>query len=199
METNFRRYPNLFVSYKPFTTFNNISDTLTIPQRPMFGSVLTTRMSYQLKRRTKSWKFSIMHTESKTVLDTLKTGNKTSQLVCAYTDKKFTNSLTVGLMNSEGPLPQQGANGRTKFIQVSSNYNVNKNIHVSAAQELAIADFGLSRTSSSLGGGYNFEKIPISARLTMRQGQYRSLQTEGWKDIYSGSIEVIYRFCAKIK
>jgi hypothetical protein len=198
--TNFRKYPNLEISYKPFTTFQSHTDTLGIPQRPMFGSVSTGKVTYQLKRKSQAWRFSLLYTESKTILDTAKYGSSTAQVLCTYSDKRLMYSAGVGYMQLTGTQSSiQSTPAKTKYINLNTSYNLSKKMTVSCGQDFGFAPFGLCRIGVSGAATYRMQKPPVSIRLSTRYNTYLRSETESWREVYGCTLDIGYRFKAKMK
>lgn len=199
-KTNFKKYPNAAVSYKPYTTFHYYTDTLAIPQRPMFGSVSTGKITYQLKRKEKSWRFSLMYNECKTTMDTTSYSNSTTQGMCMYSDRRLSQSMTIGSMNMAGAQSgQQSTQGKTNFISLCTGYNMSKRITISIGQDIGTASFGLCRLAANGGVTYRPTITPVTIRVAIRYSTYLLSEHEKWKKVYGGSIDIAYRFKAKIR
>lgn len=198
-----RRYPSFALSYKPFTTFRSYTDTLNIPQRPLIGSVWISRASYQLRLHDgKSWRFMAMYNKSSSTMDTSQYGTNTLQLTCMYTTKQLMLTVSGGNMQMTGnnttavliTTPNQ-----MHFASVNANYNLSKQIGISGGQDVGVADFGFCRYGANAGVVYQFNNIPLVARLNLRYNDYELDETEGWKQLYSGNIDLTWRFKCKMK
>jgi hypothetical protein len=199
LKTNSKRYPNVYLSYKPFTTFHSFTDTLNVPQRPLIGSVFTGKLSYQVRRQQKTIRFQLLYNTNQTIIDTAKYGSRLMQWSTVYSDKKTIASLSIGQMEVLGtalPSPATMPN-KTSFLSLMGNYNLNRNLSLSAGQDFGVAAFGLCRYAINGGFLYRFEKIPFTTRLNTRYNTYKLSETADWKNIYSGSIDIAYRFKMK--
>ncbi|MBS1687467.1 MAG: hypothetical protein JSS96_01985 [Bacteroidetes bacterium] len=202
VQTHSRKYPSLSFSYKPFTTFRSYSDTLSIAQRPLIGSVWSGKASYQLKRHDgTAWRFMLLYNKSSSSMDTTKYGTDLLQATCMYSTKKLTLSLSGGEMQMFGALntgivttPNQ-----MRFISASANYMLNKQIELSGGQDLGFANFGFCRYAINGGVLYRFNKLPLMLRVNLRYNDYELNQEDGWKQLYSGNIELTWRFKTTIQ
>jgi hypothetical protein len=197
LKTNSKRYPNLSASYKPYTTFRSSSDTLTIPQRPLFGSVLTSNLTYQIKKKGKAIRFSVLYTKNETVMDTTENGSKLIQASGIYTDKKFSNSLTVGSTEQTGTTIDKTVPNKSNFINVTSTYQLSRSFGLSIGQDFGWASFGFCKNATTGGVTYRPDKKPYYLRCNIRYNTFKLLAIENWKSIYSGVVDLGYNF--KIK
>lgn len=198
VKTNFKRYPNVAVSYKPFTTFTSYSDTLAIPQRLLIGSVTSGKATYQIKRKTKTLRFSLLYSNSVTSMDTARTGNTLLQGMCTYTDKVITHSLSIGSTQIIGPsvMPQLTPD-RTRFINMNTSVTVSKQVSLSGGQEMGWAAFGFCKYALNGGVAFNPKKKPVGIRMSLRYSNYELNEHDGWKHLASGNVDISYRFKAK--
>ena len=199
VKTNFKKYPNVAFSYKPFTTFHTYTDTLNVPQRPLLGSVSTGKASYRIKHMDRSVQFLVIYNKSMTTMDTGKYGSNLVQATTIYTDKILTASASIGHMVLTGTnvlAPAQTANN-TSFLSLTGNYILNKKLSVNGGQDIGVAAFGFCRYSITGGLMYRPAKAPVTMRFNMRFNTYQLDAGESWKQIYSGNVDVAYRFKAK--
>jgi len=197
VQTHSRKYPSLAFSYKPFTTFRSYTDTLSIAQRPLVGSVWSGKASYQLKHHGgTAWRFMLLYNKSSSSMDTTIYSTDLLQATCIYSTKKFTLSVSGGDMQMSGALntgivttPNQ-----MRFMSVSANYMLSKQIALSGGQDLGFAGFGFCRYAANGGVQYRFEKLPLILHVNMRYNDYELNQENGWKQLYSGNIELTWQF-----
>jgi hypothetical protein len=202
VSTHSRRYPSVALSYKPYTTFRSYTDTLAIPQRPVLGAVWTGRGSYQIKKKGGvSWRFSAVYNKSTAEIDTSSYGSNLIQLNVIYTTPEY--SLTGSLGNTDqtanGQATDVPAHIRTTFWMMSGSYVLNKQMTVSGGYDIGFAPFGLSKYGVNAGCMYRFIKLPVAVRLTGRYSTYRLQEDEDRKKLYSGSVDVLWRFKMKLK
>jgi len=197
IQTHSRKYPSLSFSYKPFTTFRSYSDTLSIAQRPLIGSVWSGKASYQLKHHDgTAWRFMLLYNKSSSSMDTTKYGTDLLQATCMYSTKKLTLSLSAGNMQMSGALntgiittPDQ-----MRFASISANYMLNSHVALSGGQELGFANFGFCRYAANGGVQYRFNKLPLMLHVNLRYNDYELNPEDGWKQLYSGNIEMTWQF-----
>ncbi len=198
VKTNFKRYPNLALSYKPFTSIHSYTDTLNIPQRQLLGSVLTGKATYQIRQHEQSWRFMLLYNSCRTVMDTTRYGSSLLQAMVIYSDKTMTITGTVGqsavtgMADSVMTMPAS-----TTFFNLSVSYNLSKKFTLSGTQDFGVAFFGLCRYAAGIGGMYRMEKIPLILRLNTRYNTYALNKGTSWKEIYSCNLDVAYRFKLK--
>lgn len=202
IKTNTRRYPSLSLSYKPFTTFRSYTDTLNIPQRPLLGSVWTGRLSYQLKMHDgRSIRLMATYNKSTSQMDTTRYGSNLAQATCIYMVRDIMATLTIGNMQLSGNEVSAlvATPNNTKFMDLVASKTLSKQLSVTAGQDIGIAGFGFCRYSAIGGLMYRLKDKPITARLNMRYNTYELNAGTAWKNLYSGDMEVIWQFRAKMK
>lgn len=173
LRTRSKRYPNVQVAYRPFSTFRAVSDTLAVSQRPLFGEVRTAQASYQIKRRGgTSHRFSLSYNRNATTNDTLIYRSVTAQAGYLYADKNWMASLNGGWMELPMAAPEGYSSGSSCFVSASGARAFGR-ITAHAAQDLALAPFGLQRLSTTAGAAYKLKTAPLSLRLTLRYTHYR--------------------------
>jgi len=205
MATHSKQYPSVSLSYKPFTTFRSVSDTFNIPQRPMLGSVLTSKISYQLKDKGKSWRFMLLYNKSTSTMDTISYGSTLLQISCTYTYDKIMLTAIAGntqMSSSVAPVITPGSvpalPGNTRFIGLNGSYMLSKQVNLSGGQDLGFTNFGLCRFAPNVGGMYQFSRIPLTLRLNLRYSSYELQEGQGWQKIYSGFIDMVWSFKSKL-
>ncbi len=202
IKTHSKRYPAVSVSYKPFATFRSYSDTLNIPQRPLLGSVWTSKASYQLKENGRVWRFNLLYNKCSTVLDTTAYGNTLMQLMCMYTEKQLSVATTMGYTSQTGGNSTTAivtTPDRMSFLSLTQSYTISKQYSITGSQDIGRAKFGLCKYGLSAGVMCNFKKSPITARMNFRYSNYKLNEIGNWKQLYSGNMEVAYRFKTKKK
>lgn len=196
IKTHSKRYPAVSVSYKPYSTFRTFSDTLNIPQRPVFGSVLASRASYQFKHNGNTWRYSITWNQSATEMDTTRYGNSLIQGMCMYGTKSGTTATaTLGYMEQYGSLsPVTGVPTSMAFSNVGAAFALNRDLTINSGIESGISRFGLCRYSLIAGTSLTPRKKPFAIRANIRAGAYRLKATDVWTSLYNGNIELTYKF-----
>lgn len=200
VKTNFKRLPNIAISYKPFTTFRSYTDTLNVPQRPMLGSVWTGKVTYQIREHEKSLRFVILYNRSMTTMDSIKNGSSLLQASTIYSNKYLTASINVGKTKSTGTgITDTSMASNINFLSLSSTYILNKTFSVSGGQDFGTAPFGFCRYSANGGVVCHFRKKPFITRVNIRYNTFKLTENEPWKRLYSGNLEFIYRFKTKME
>ncbi|MGN6568390.1 MAG: hypothetical protein ACTHJ0_10580 [Flavipsychrobacter sp.] len=197
VQTHSRKYPSLAFSYKPYTTFRSYTDTLSIAQRQLIGSVWSGKASYQLKHHDgTAWRFMLLYNKSSSSMDTTKYGTDLLQATCMYSTKKLVLSLSGGNMQMSGALntgivttPSQ-----MHFMSVSANYILNRQIALSGGQDLGFANFGFCRYAINGGVQYRLNKLPLMLQFNLRYNDYELNPEDGWKKLYSGNVELTWQF-----
>lgn len=182
IKTNSKRYPNVFISYKPFSTFRSYTDTLIVQQRPMIGEVWIARASYRIKRKYISHNFTLVYNKNSSNLDTI--DYTTSTLQGGYMLSTKNNVITTNVGWASLPVSNQ-VNIKSYFLQVAFNRRFNEQLCMNVGQEISLAAFGLQRTSTSLGGSYSFVKLPVIFRTDLRYAKYKMNEFSNYKDIWA--------------
>ena len=199
IKTHSKRFPNVSLSYKPFTTFRSYADTLNIPQRPMLGSVWTSRATYQFKRQDRSWRFSLLYNKCRTIADTVSYGSTLGQLMCMYTEKATSVTLTGGYMAQTGTntTTVTTAPSNMSFMSATTSYTFDKRYILSGGLDLGRAVFGFCKYGMNAGLALTGKKSPFTTRFNFRCSTYQLNQGEQWKQLVSGNMEVLYKFKTK--
>lgn len=195
LQTKSKQYPNLLVSYKPFSTFRRAEDTFAISQRPVFGSVWIARATYQFKRKPANHRFMLSYNRNKSTVDTLSYQSHTLQASYIYTSTKLTFTANSGWSSQPYYMPDGTMlTNSVVFGGVSGSKRVTKQLMVNLGQELAYAGFGLQRRTTTLGLNYRFEKLPFTLYTQCRYAGIRANETTVIKNIWFGQLGVQCRF-----
>lgn len=205
LKTSFKRYPNLLVSYKPFSTFRSYNDTFSVPQRPLSGEVWIIKGSYQIKRTSVSHRFTLMFNQNSTsTVDTQQYSSKTLQLGYIYFSKTNAINLNIGWMQ----LPQTGRTIGTAdeytpsgsgFVNASVSRMVAKELNVLLGQDLGFSALGLQRTATTIGVSYSLKKLPLQLRAQARYSHIKAEDSGEQVDLWQGQTGITWRFHAKMK
>lgn len=201
LSTHSRKWPSVSLSYKPYTTFRSYTDTLAVPQRPLLGAVWTGRANYQLRRHDgNSWRFTAVYNKSTSEIDTSHYSSDLMQLNVIYTARTWMLTGSVGNTDqTANDRPSEvPAHVRTIFGMLSGTCPLSKQASLSGGTDLGFAAFGLSRCGVNTTLAYRFEKVPFAVRGSARWSKYR-LSAEGWKELYSGSIDLVWQLKMKLK
>lgn len=198
VKTNMRRYPSFSLSYKPFSTFRNVSDTLSVPQRPIIGEVWLGKVSYQLRNKVSTTRFTFLYNRNTATADTMHSSSEIAQFNVLYAKVKWSLMLNTGLTNMhvETQLP---VHTKTTFITIAASYKFEKNWQLSMGQDIGFARYGLSRYAANIGVGYKFKHVPVSVRSGLRYNRYKMTEGAIWKEVYSGLLDVNWQFRFKMK
>lgn len=193
-----KRYPTASVSYKPFSTFRSFSDTLGIPQRPIFGEVWLGKLSYQLKSRSSVLRVTVLYNKNTATADTLETKSNLKQLNAIYTRGKFNYILNAGQTELEAD-NLSPVHGKTNFLTVGLSCGITPQWTAQWGGDVGTNKSGLSRYGVNLGLGYRLKKVPLMFRTNFRYNAYKMTEALEWKRIYSGMLSLNWQFRLKIK
>lgn len=198
IQTRSKQYPNVYLSYKPFSTFRRFDDTLAIAQRPVSGSVWIARTSYHIKRKYVNHRFNLSYNRNQSSMDTIHYESQTIQGGYVYTTKTETINSNIGwLVQPVIAAKDPGGSMKSFFINASITRNINDKLTVNLGQDIAIAPFGIQRAITSLGTAYSFVKLPIMLYIQTRYSQIRLNETVGSKEIWNATFGANYRFKAR--
>lgn len=199
VKTTSKRYPSVSVSYKPFSTFRSFADTLNIPQRPIIGEVWLGKVSYQHKWKYATLRIAGIYNKNTSSIDTMESGSDIKQLNVLYTKGKLNLMLNAGQANVKSTSLLSPVHGKNDFMTLMAAYSLNSHLNVSVGQDIAKNELGLSRYGANVGAGYRFRNLPLSVRSGFRYNTYRLRESTGWKSIYSGMIDINWKFRFKMK
>jgi hypothetical protein len=111
------------------------------------------------------------------------------------------------------------AHVKTTFATGSAGYPLSKQANFNAGADIGFTHFGLSRFGIRAGMSYNLRPVPLTLNLNTRYSTYRlegysgetradgsSANIDGrtqdpmaWRNLLSGSIDLIWRFRVKMK
>lgn len=201
IKTHSKRYPSFQLSYKPFSTFRNYSDTLNIPQRPMTGEVWTGRASYQIKKHKIIHRFTLVYNQNTSNMDSVAYSSRMAQAGYILTVRQDSYTLTTGWTSMPVSDTSIGVNNTvnlsTWFASVGGSKSLTPQVSVSLAEEIAIADFGLQRMSSSAGVQYRFARWPLALRMQLRYTNYKLTEQSQRTNLYAGQLGLNWQFKMK--
>jgi hypothetical protein len=198
IKTTSKRYPSASLSYKPFTTFRSFTDTLSIPQRPILGEVWLGKLSYQIKKKTYTLRLTALYNRNTALADTTSSNSNITQLNAIYTRNKLHLMLNLGRAETKAD-QLTIVHGKTNFLGLSAGYTLNPQWNLSIGQDLGTAAFGLSRYATNLSCGYRFKRTPLAIRAAFRYNTYKMIETQAWKKIYAGTLDMSWDFRFKMK
>lgn len=197
IKTHSRRYPNISLSYKPFSTFRSYTDTMNIPQRPMYGSVWTGRSSYQFKRNKKVHRFTLVYSQNTSISDSAQYHSATTQL--GYTFNSGPLALNAGVGRIELPANYSNGDGMISSYQVNAgvSHQLSPSLQLSLAPDVSFCNWGLQRLSATAGCVYRLQKQKMALRLLLRYSGYTLEQGAPTTTVYSGQMGVNWQFQSK--
>jgi hypothetical protein len=83
---------------------------------------------------------------------------------------------------------------KTNFLTIAAGYIINPQWNVNLGQDIGVMKTGLSRYAASMGAGYRFSKIPLSLQGAVRYNTYKTIEGQGWKNIYSAMLNMTWQF-----
>ena len=198
--THSKRYPSIALSYKPFSTFQSYSDTLSIPQKPIVGEVWTGKASYQIKKLDKAIRFTLMYNHNNSIMDTVNYSSSLLQVSTILSRKTTMLSFTLGrsVINT-GSMPVMDSSfNHSQFIDIAASGSIAKNVMLSGGTDVAASKIQLSRYGLFTGVTYSFSKMPLMLRCNLRYSNYRLDAVSGWTPLLFGGIELAYKFKMKM-
>ncbi|UZJ63997.1 hypothetical protein OKW96_16515 [Sphingobacterium sp. KU25419] len=198
--THSKRYPSLYLSYKPFSNFRSFNDTLNIEQKPLLGEVWTGRANYQIKRLSRALRFTLLYNKNNSTMDTVQYGSTLVQFSTIYSQQATMLSLNIGVtkINTDYVAMPFPAFNNSQFMSVAAGGQVTKNMMLNGGTDVARSRIGLSRYGFFLGANYNLGQTGISIRGNFRYSNYKLVEGMGWKPVLSGGLELAWRFRTKL-
>lgn len=198
--TQSRRFPNIYLSYKPFSTFRSFADTLSIAQKPILGAVWTGRGNYIFKKNKHVWQFVLLYNRNNSISDSVNYSSSLFQATASYTFNKTMFSLNIGsshIHTNIAPVVYPQYNNNT-FVNIMAGLLVTPPLYISPGIDLAFNESGVCRYGLSTGLSYNFKRLPFTIRANMRYDKYKMELSDPWKNIYAGGIDITWKFNCKL-
>jgi len=132
-------------------------------------------------------------------MDSVKYGSTSTQFMCIYTAGKMTSSAIISYSNLSGssaPALAQMPNN-TYLLSTTCSYMLDKQLSVGGGNDLGVSDFGFCRFSLTGNVSYMLKRLPIVTRLNMRFNTYQLNIDNPWANIYSGSLDIAWKFKTK--
>jgi hypothetical protein len=170
LHTSFKKLPNISLSYKPYSTFQNLEDTFATRQRLNFGSVTAGKISFQFKNKVFTHRGNVNYTRAISQLDS--TSSSSSNISAGYTfaAAKHTGSLNYSLVQNTAT-SITGIIGPINNVTISYATQAVNNHSFSFAYSLATELKGnSSRQLCQLGCIRTFPKLNLMAGLSSRVG-----------------------------
>ena len=136
----------------------------------MLGEVWIARGMYRLKLNKISHNFIVVYNKNSSSLDTLDYSSTTAQLGYILTTESNVISVNGGWTSLHS---NASVNIENYFIQTGISRRINEQITCNLGQDISLAQFGIQRTSTTLGGSYSIAKLPVTVRL---QGRYTNFK-----------------------
>lgn len=189
LRTNSKQYPNVYVSFKPFSTFRKFDDTLTIQQRPLVGAVWIARTSYRIKSLQGVHRLMLTYNSNNSTMDTISYQNTVLQAAYIYTDRTLMGNLNVGWSKQPYYVDQQQVTMTGYFGAVAVSRNISDKINAGVGQDISFNEKGLQRIATTINGSYRPQKLPIGIRLMLRYAHIKqNVLFSGNKDIWTGQL-----------
>lgn len=195
VKTVSKRYPCFSLSYKPFSTFRNYTDTLAIAQKPMYGEVWIGRATYQIKRKDINHRFFLMFNRNSSNIDTQSYSTTTVQGGYVLMNKKTSFNATAGY----SVLPFYDSSGSTRnqssvFCSLGITRNLSKAVSVNFAEDIAFGSSGLQKNATTAGCEYRLPKKPLALRLMIRYNNYKEVSAIEQQNIFMGQLGLNWQF-----
>lgn len=198
--THSKRYPSVALSYKPFSTFRSLNDTLNIAQKPIAGEVWTGKANYQIKKLDKAVRFTLIYNQNKSTNDTIKYSSSTWQFNTILSKKSTMLSLGVGHSNintnqfeTAYPLYNE-----SYFMNTFLSGTIKEKIFLSGGIDMTKAGGGIAKYGCFISSGYSFDKLPFAIRTNFRYNNYKMEEVAGREQLVSGSITLLWKIKEKL-
>jgi len=188
IRTHSKRYPNIYLSYKPFTTFRKFDDTLSIAQRPLIGSVWIAQSSYQFKRIKCHHRFLFSYNRNSSSMDTDVYKNITVQAGYILTQKTNVMNVNVGWTRQPQFFSTTELSSTNYFTNASVSKNLKDDISINLGQDISHANFGIQRIATTIGAMYVLKRKPISIRLNVRYANFKQSEVAEEERIWSSQV-----------
>jgi hypothetical protein len=199
VRTHSRRYPGVSLSYKPFSTFRSLADTLQIQQRPVRGEVWTARSSYQIRRRKQIHRFTVLYNKNSSTADTVSYTMSMTQLGYLYTCKDLNLTLSLSKMDVPGNFADGNGIVSSYMTTVACSKMVGKYLNVTVSPDLAFCAWGVQRQSGTLGLSFTVPNKPIQIRSAFRYSKYRLNEADVPIELYAGNLGLNWQFMLEKK
>lgn len=194
LRTNSKRYPTLSLSYKPFSTFRTLSDTLQIAQRPVQGEVWTARATYQFKRNRQVHRFTALYNRNSSTADTIQYSSAMIQAGYVYSAGSLSLNINLGRIE----LPASFADGSglvsSYTASIAFSKNIGKYLNVVLSPDLAFCNWGIQRKSGTAGISWKIPGKPLTLRTTLRYSSYKVNEQAAEQEIYNGLLGLNWQF-----
>lgn len=196
IRTQSKRYPTISLSYKPFSTFRSLSDTLQIAQRPVQGEVWTARATYQFKQGRQVHRFTVLYNRNSSTADTI--SYSAAVLQAGYIYSAGSLSLNVNLGRIELPASFADGSGLVSSYTaaIAFSKSIGKYLNVVLSPDLAFTNWGIQRKSGTAGISCKVPGKPLVLRTTIRYSSYKLNESAAGQEIYNGLLGFNWQFNA---
>jgi hypothetical protein len=193
-KTHSKRYPNVSLSYKPFSTFRSYADTLQIAQRPVQGEVWTARASYQIKRNKQVHRFTVLYNKNSSTADTVNYSSSIAQLAYVYSNKDLNLTLSLSKMDIPGNFADGTGMISSYMTTVAFSKAIGKYLNVMVSPDVAFCGWGVQRKSGTVGVTFKVPGKPIQIRSTFRYSNYKLNEAAVPLELYAGNLGMNWQF-----
>lgn len=197
LRTVSKRYPNLQLSYKPFTTFSSVYDTFAVAQRNLFGEAVRGKLSYQLKRNGYSHRWNAVFNRNRTNVDTVDYQTDIIQAGYTLNTKGNMYMLQFGKMKMPATFSET-TNTENYFVRGNEQFKLSNKLPIQFGQEIAWFNNNINRFGVQVGTSYKLKNKPLSIRLQFRYLTYRNTENL-MQNIYGTMLGLTYDFRIKKK
>jgi hypothetical protein len=196
LRTNSKRYPSVYLSYKPMSTFRAADDTLAVSQRPMLGEVWIVRGSYQFKREGRSHRFTLTWNRNKTDMDTLHYESRMMQAGYNLTTAVLNYNLQLAYNRQPEMVNIYGIRLPSETYMCNQNLSapLSKTVSGNVSGDISFNGAGLLRYGLSMGLSKRIPKRGLTLRMAVRGVNYKDISTEIWKPLAGLDLSVRYQF-----
>jgi hypothetical protein len=201
-KTKSKRYPTVSFSYKPFSTYRSITDTFYIPQRPIIGDVLTSKISYQYKRKDKLFQVQLLLNRTTASMDTIDTGSNLFQFSANYSNKRHSNYFTLSRIEhrANANIIASSWHFNNKYMfSAGESFVINQNLNSNFGIDLGLSRFGISSKGLNAGASYKSTKLPLQYRAQFRYSKYKMTESDVWTNIVRCTIAINWQFKYKLQ
>lgn len=192
-KTNFRQYPNLQFSYKPFSLFHSgMVDSSAPVQRLSYGAVCMARTSYHWRYLTSAQQVALTYNTNKSVSDSVQNANKALQITYSYTEKR--SQLTIGC----GWMSTHSANAASiDAYSLAINFSTQffRRLICSVGDDIATENGNIRKLGAVVGLAYKSGRLPLCIKWSTRYTHIRRERPEvGRSDVLAAQLGATWEF-----
>ena len=101
-------------------------------------------------------------------------------------------------INTGQPEVASGLINHSRFVNAAASGQVLPQVLLNGGADISFSGPGINRYGCFAGGSYTFRKWPVMLRAQFRVTHYRLDLLTGWKALYSGGLELAWRFKLKL-